>query len=114
MKALFEKYREIIIYIIVGLMTTIFCWVFCWILEEFLLDSSDAFQNFWIQTIDWMAGVLFSYPLNRKWVFKSKNPHIIKEFMGFTSSRLLTWGMDALIMFLLVNVWPMKIGRAHV
>ena len=55
--------------------------------------------------ISWVAGVLFAYPLNRKWVFKSKNPHILKEFTGFASSRFSTWVLDVFIMWLTVNVF---------
>ena len=96
------KYREILVYLIVGVMTTIFCWV----LERFIFDASKPIQNFLINTIDWVAGVLFAFPLNRKWVFKSKNPAILKEFFGFSASRLTTWALDVIIMWLFVNIWP--------
>lgn len=105
MKALLEKYREIIVYLIVGVLTTIFCWVSAWIFK-FWLDSDDAIQNVVINSLSWCAGVLFSFPLNRKWVFKSTNPHVFKEFAGFTGSRVSTWFLDILIMWLFVNVCP--------
>lgn len=100
------KHREILVYLVVGVATTIVSWVSCFG-AKFILDSTDTFQNFVINTIGWVTGVLFSYPLSRKWVFKSKNPHIFKEFAGFAGSRLSTWIMDILIMWLFVNVWPM-------
>ena len=102
-KELCVKYEEIIIYLIVGVMTTIFSWGACYVSELFL-DSAVSWQNFVINTIGWVAGVLFAYPLNRKWVFKSKNPHILKEFSGFAASRLSTWILDIVIMWLTVNV----------
>lgn len=105
-KELCEKYREIIVYIIVGVMTTIFCWVVAWIMEHFIFDATIAFENFLINTICWVAGVLFAYPLNRKWVFKSTNPRVIKEFFGFAGSRLSTYFLDIFIMWLFVNVFP--------
>ena len=107
MKKLIEKYREILVYAIVGGLTTIFCWVFCFFLEKYVFDANDAFQNFLINSIDWLAGVIFAYPLNRMWVFKSKNPKIFKEFMGFSASRLTTYFLDIFIMWLFVNVWPL-------
>ncbi|MBP5669250.1 MAG: GtrA family protein, partial [Lachnospiraceae bacterium] len=56
-------------------------------------------------TLNWIAGVCFAYPLNRKWVFKSTNPQIFKEFLGFASSRLSTWVLDVFIMWLTVNIF---------
>ena len=105
-KELCVKYRELIVYVIVGFLTTIFCWVVAWIMEHFIFDSTVAIENFLINTICWVAGVLFAYPLNRKWVFKSTNPHIIKEFFGFSGSRLSTYFLDIFIMWLFVNVFP--------
>jgi len=104
MKKLWEKYREIIIYLIVGVLTTIVSWGACWV-AKFFLDSTDDFQNFIINTIGWVVGVCFAYPLNRKWVFKSTNKKILKEFFGFAASRLSTWILDILIMWGFVNSW---------
>ena len=51
-----------------------------------------------------MAGVAFAYPANRRWVFQSKNPEILKEASGFVLSRLSTLLLNILMMQLLVNV----------
>jgi putative flippase GtrA len=58
-------------------------------------------------------GVCFAYPLNRSWVFKSHNPQIAKEFMMFAASRLSTWVLDIVIMWLTVNVlsWDYWISK---
>ena len=101
---IFCKYEEILVYLVVGVLTTIVSWGACFVAES-LLDSSDTFQNFIINTIGWIAGVCFGYPLNRSWVFKSTNPHILKEFGGFAGSRLSTWFLDIFIMWLTVNVF---------
>lgn len=108
-KKLYKKYEEIIVYLIVGVLTTIVSWGACYI-AKFFLDSNVGFQNFIINTISWVAGVLFAYPLNRIWVFRSKNKHIIKEFFGFASSRVSTWILDVLIMWLFINIWSFKTG----
>ena len=102
---LFCRYEEILVYLVVGVLTTIFSWFACFLAEHFLLDSSDTFQNLIINTIGWVAGVCFAYPLNRSWVFRSTNPHIVKEFGGFAASRLSTWFLDLFIMWLTVNVF---------
>lgn len=109
-----KKYEEILIYLVVGVMTTIFSWVACFLVEQFWLDSSDDIQNFVINTIGWVAGVLFAYPLNRKWVFHSRNPKILKEFTGFAGSRLSTWILDIVIMWLTVNLIGMNYWIAKI
>ncbi|MCM1567839.1 MAG: GtrA family protein [Roseburia sp.] len=105
-KELMSKYEEIIVYLIVGVMTTIVSWVVVFIGKLFL-DMNIPWQNFLNNTISWILSVLFSYPLNRKWVFKSRNPRVIRELAGFAASRLSTWAMDVVIMWLTVNVWNM-------
>ena len=102
-KALLVKYREIIIYLIVGVMTTIVSWLACFVAERFL-DPTVAMQNNIINTIGWVAGVSFAYPLNRMWVFQSKNPEILKEFLGFAGSRVSTWLLEIVVMLVCVNV----------
>ncbi|MCQ2513421.1 MAG: GtrA family protein [Lachnospiraceae bacterium] len=106
-----DSVREILVYLVVGVMTTIFCFVVMWILSHVVFDPEDVANsgllNGFIQTADWLAGVLFAYPLNRKWVFKSTNPHVIKELTGFAGSRVSTWLLDMGIMLLFVNIFPL-------
>ncbi|MCI5856998.1 MAG: GtrA family protein [Agathobacter sp.] len=102
---IFCKYEEILVYLVVGVLTTIVSWVACFVSERFFLDASNGFQNFLINTIGWVVGVCFSYPLNRSWVFKSRNPKVAQEFMMFASSRLSTWLLDIVIMWLTVNIF---------
>ena len=112
-KQLFIKYEEIIIYLIVGVLTTIVSWGAAWV-AKFFLDDTVVWQNGVINTISWVAGVLFAYPLNRKWVFKSTNPKILSEFMGFAGSRVSTWIMDIVIMYVTVNVFHMNYWIAQI
>ena len=102
-KELYKKYEEIIIYLIVGVLTTIVSWGACFV-AKFFLDSNISFQNFLINTFGWVVGVCFAYPLNRAWVFKSKNKKILKEFGGFAASRLSTWVLDVAIMWFFINI----------
>lgn len=113
---LLNKYQEIIIYLIVGVMTTVVSWGACFVVEHFWLDASISWQNNVINSIGWIVGVLFAYPLNRKWVFKSTNPHIIKEFTGFATSRVSTWVLDIVVMWLTVNVlnWDYWISKIFI
>lgn len=112
-KALCVKYRELIVYLIVGVLTTLFSWVACFVAELFL-DPTDALQNNIINTVGWISGVCFSYPLSRKWVFRSTNPQVVKEFLGFAASRLSTWALDLVIMMVTVNLLGMKYWIAKI
>ena len=106
-KALCVKYRELIVYVIVGGLTTVVAWG-CKFLWNILVFGSPALptplQNSILVAVNNISGILVAYPLNRKWVFQSKNPHIFSEFVGFAGSRLATWGMDWLLNLLLGNV----------
>lgn len=90
-------------------MTTAFSWGVAFLGKKFLFVNLETvgWQNDLNNTLAWVAGVLFAYPLNRKWVFRSTNPKILIEFLGFASSRLSTWIMDLVIMRVTVNVFGM-------
>lgn len=114
MKNLMIKYREIIIYLIVGVMTTIVSWAACFLIKYLWLNPDISWQNVVINSFGWIAGVSFSYPLSRKWVFKSSNPHIAKEFGGFAASRLSTWILDIVVMWVTVNAFHMNYWIAKI
>lgn len=101
--ALYAKYREIIIYLIVGVMTTVVSWAVVF-LGKLVMDMDVPWQNFLNNSLSWLAGVCFAYPLNRRWVFKSRNPKIGKEFLGFAGSRVSTWVLDVIVMWFFVNL----------
>ena len=116
-KSLCLKHREVLVYLIVGGLTTLVSWAakFLW---NFLFYAGTAhptvLQNTVLSVVNWVAGVAFAYPTNRKWVFQSKNPHILAEAGGFVASRLATLGLDWLLMQLMVNVLRMNLYVATV
>lgn len=112
-KQLCKKYEEIIIYLIVGVMTTIVSWGAAF-LGKLVLNMDIPWQNTLNNAFSWLVGVLFAYPLNRRWVFKSKNKKILKEFSGFAASRISTLIMDIVIMWLTVNVIRMSYWIAKI
>lgn len=114
MKNLMTKYREIIIYLIVGVMTTIVSWAACFLVKYLGLNPDISWQNFVINSFGWVVGVSFSYPLSRKWVFKSSNPNIAKEFGSFAASRLSTWILDIIVMWVTVNAFSMHYWIAKI
>ncbi len=103
-KDLMIKYRELIVYLIVGVLTTIVSWAAYGVSKFFLDVETSAFQMQVAVIIRWVAGVLFGYVANRKYVFMSKNPKILSEFASFTTARVITLFTDMFIMWLLPPV----------
>lgn len=96
-------------YLIVGVMTTIVSWA-AYALSKLVLNVEDLVQMWVAVVIRWTVGVIFAYFTNRAFVFQSKNPNMLKEALSFTSSRLVTLGLELLIMNILpfvfhVNDW---------
>lgn len=104
MNELYEKYREIIAYLIVGICTTIVSLAVYYFCVLTFLNPEDAIQLQLANIISWVCAVLFAYFTNRKFVFKSQSDEVGKEFSSFVGSRVATLLMDMGIMFLAVTV----------
>ena len=99
MKKLFEKYRELIIYVIVGGLTT---------LMNYIIHFSLRFMgvNYYIALSGaWFGAVLFSYVANHIFVFesKAKGKAQIKEIILFFGARLFSYGIEMLISFIFID-----------
>lgn len=112
-KTNYPKCREIFIYLIVGVLTTIVSWLACFIAKMFL-NPEITLQNNIVNTIGWVTGVCFAYPLNRKWVFQSDNPKITKEFVAFVGSRVSTWVTELVVMTVCVNIFNLEYWIAKI
>ena len=104
LKDLIKKYREFIVYIIVGVCTTIVALAVYYACVFTVLDPRDAIQLQVANVISWVVAVLFAYVTNRKYVFQSHSTEIAKEFTSFVSARLATLLMDMAIMFVSVTL----------
>lgn len=98
MKNIVQKNKEIIMYLVFGVLTTVVNIVVYYIFSN-LLHMNYLFSN----AMAWFLSVLFAYVTNRKYVFDSKNNQIIKEAISFFGSRLATGIMDMVLMWFLVN-----------
>lgn len=109
-----KKYKEIIMYLIFGALTTIvslFTYYLCTLL---FLDAKNPFHLQLANIISWIISVSFAYATNRIFVFESKGG-IIKEAISFFSSRVATLLMDMTLMFIFVSLinlpdFPVKIS----
>ena len=103
-KELYKKHKEIINYIIVGLLTTVVSIGTYFIVTSTFLNPENPFQLQVANVISWVFAVIFAYFANRKFVFESKEKNVVKEASKFAISRVGTLLMDMLIMFVGVNL----------
>ena len=106
-KELCIKHREILVYLIVGVMTTVFAWAvrFLWNIVFYAGTAHPLpVQTTILTSVEFIAGVSFAYPTNRKWVFRSTNPNILKEAAGFVSARPTTLAIQMLLNLAIINL----------
>ena len=101
---LYHKYKEIINYLIFGVLTTIVSLGVYYGLTFTILDPNNAINLQIANIISWIAGVIFAYVTNRKFVFNSKSKNLSKEISSFVGARIITLFMDMLIMFIGVTI----------
>ena len=103
-KELYKKYKEVINYLIFGVLTTIVSLIVYYLSVFTFLDPNNAIQLQIANIVSWLAGVAFAYFTNRKFVFESKEQNKLKEAGKFVTARLITLIMDMVIMYLGVTV----------
>ena len=88
MKKFFQKHKEIITYIIFGVLTTLVSWGTYAVFVN-LLSMSVFIGNL----LSWVCAVSFAYVTNKLWVFDSKSwkaSVVVKEIISFVASRGVT------------------------
>lgn len=107
MKALieqFKKHREVIMYIIFGVLTTVVDILVFSLLAHTVFDTENPLLAQIANIIAWIAAVAFAYVTNRIFVFESKEKRILIEILSFTASRLLTLVLDAILIYVLASL----------
>jgi putative flippase GtrA len=102
-KELYIKYKEIINYLIFGVLTTIVGLGVYYGLTLTVLDPNKALELQIANIISWIAAVTFAYFTNRKWVFENKEKANFKEASKFYLSRVSTLLIDMGLMFVFVT-----------
>lgn len=103
---LYCKYEEILVYLVVGVLTTIVSWgaKFLW---NYAFYGNTFYptklQNLILSTVSWVAGVVFGYFANRKYVFRSHGA-MLPEATKFVGARISTWILDIVVMQVLGNL----------
>ena len=99
MFSLYKKYKEIIMYLIFGILTTVVNIVVYFIASN-VLNINYLISN----ATAWFLSVLFAYVTNKLYVFEISSKEFIKEIVAFFSSRLATGILDMFLMWLFVTV----------
>ncbi len=112
-KELLVKYKELVLYVIFGVVTTVSNWItYAVMVRVFGVDLSDVkIENNIVYTmfhgasgrnltllfvaniIAWVVGVIVAFVTNKIWVFESKSwkpSTLLKEIGGFVTARLAT------------------------
>lgn len=107
--SLLKKYRQPILYILFGVGTT-FVSIGSFVLLHELCKVHELLANIY----SWLFAVAFAYFTNRRWVFASQTKGLSfwKELVAFYSGRLLTLGIEEVI--LLVFVTWLSINSTYV
>ncbi|MBR6651475.1 MAG: GtrA family protein [Clostridia bacterium] len=102
-KKLFQKYREIIMYLIFGVSTTLVNWIVYTVLVS-MLNAGVTLSN----GIAWFAAVSFAYITNKLYVFESKSwkaSVLIREVLSFFGARIASGVFE-----IFLPAFLMKIG----
>lgn len=101
-KNLYTKYRELIVYFITGVLTTLVNWASYAVLVR-MAGWSVAASN----AAAWIIAVIFAYVTNKLWVFRSyswKIGFVLCEAALFIGARILTGIFEIVSVPFLVNI----------
>ncbi len=98
-KALIEKNKEIILYLVFGVLTTAVNYISYLLLAPFFTKTVIP------TVIAWILSVIFAYVTNRIFVFCSdaKGEEIIREIIAFFGARVFSGVLDVAIMWLFAD-----------
>ncbi len=104
MKKMYNNYKEIINYVIIGVLTTIVSLIVYYGLTFTILDPNNGIELQIANVLSWIFAVTFAYFTNRKYVFTIKEKANLKEAVNFYLSRVVTLIIDMALMYLLVTL----------
>jgi putative flippase GtrA len=100
-KELFNKYKEVIMYLIIGVLTTIINYVI------FAVAVWLGLEELTSNIIAWIITIIVAYILNKLFVFESKSFEksvITKEIISFTVARIATLGVEEAMLLVFVKI----------
>lgn len=103
LKALYEKYKTVILYVFFGGLTTLVNIVSYVALSRMLSFKTTVLENMGA----WFISVVFAFVTNKYFVFHggaSKKKAILIELAGFFAARVFSGVTDVIIVFSLVDL----------
>ena len=101
MKKLINKYNELIMYGIFGVLTTLINLITFYVLDKL---GVNVYLN---NSIAWVISVLFAFITNKLYVFNSKDTSykiIAKEGIAFFLARIFSYFVDMFTIFMIFQV----------
>lgn len=98
------KNKEIINYLIFGVLTTFINLLVYYILTNTILDPKINIELQIANIIAWIVAVLFAYITNKLYVFNTKEKKVTKEIINFFTSRIITLILEILFMYIFVSI----------
>lgn len=110
-KELFVRYKEIVMYLIFGVLTTVVSFVsyygLLWLGLYYIAS----------QVISWALAVAFAFVVNKLFVFEDKassTAELFRQIWQFVSVRIASGVIETLFLWLLVDVLTVGEGTAKV
>ena len=102
LKELYKKYKEILFYLIFGVLTTVVNYVL------YLLFAKILNVNYMVATVlSQIIAIIFAYVTNKLFVFESKNltkKELVREIISFFGFRGISLLLDMGFMYLFVDI----------
>lgn len=102
MKKIINQYKEVILYLIFGVLTTVVNILTYYIATKWCLIDYQVSN-----VISWVVSVTFAFVTNKIYVFESKGKdkkQLLKETIRFYAFRLLSLGIDMTAMYVMVDM----------
>lgn len=100
---IFNKYKELVTYIIFGILTTFVNFFAFWLFTKIFGEELYLVNN----AVAWVVGVVFAYVTNKLFVFESKSWNlklVTKEVAGFLGARIFSFLVEEGGMLLFISV----------
>ena len=92
-KAVFNKYKEPILYVVFGVLSTVVNFAVFYLMNRAAGEELYLVNN----VVAWLAAVIFAYIANKLWVFESKSfkaKVILKEISEFFAARIFSFAVE--------------------
>ena len=108
MKMFFQRHRELIDYLVFGVLTAVVNYGVFALLKAWWGDGNILIANL----VTFIVATLFAYVTNKLFVFKSKTaalPACLKELIAFFGARLSSFALEEFGLFLCADVFHLGV-----